>query len=451
MNIAKLNSSQKEIELALAALQYSESQILMNLRFLDVALSSLVPVCEVGKGGLYSDGNRFIYDPKVFLYHCGQNLEYGVRSLLHVLMHGVFRHAFFSSKAENKELFTVCADMAAEAVILELRLSQGALPDDAKKRMILDSLKKEAGGLSAQKLYMFFQKEGLSIPDFESYKNLFFVDSHDLWITSHEVMLTTDQWEKIARRVKTDLATYNKGRKETQELLRELGESLKERHNYEEILRKFAVSNEDIHVNDEEFDYIYYAYGLEHYGNMPLIEPLEYKESHKIKDFVIVIDTSASVRGDRVSDFVLKTCEILSERNSFFSKMNVHIIQCDNQVRSDYKVTCPEDLKTFLETQKLTGFGATDFRPAFDYVTDLMEQGEFEDLKGLIYFTDGYGSFPQKMPPFETMFVLTDDVTQGKNSVIEGSNIPSYNSSAVTDNLLAFPGWAMKVVLENDI
>ena len=35
--------------------------------------------------------------------------------------------------------------------------------------------------------------------------------------------------------------------------------------------------------NDEEFDYIYYTYGLNLYGNVPMVEPLEYKDIKKSK------------------------------------------------------------------------------------------------------------------------------------------------------------------------
>ena len=48
----------------------------------------------------------------------------------------------------------------------------------------------------------------------------------------------------------------------------------------------------------------------------------------------------------------------------------------------------------------------TDFRPAFEYVNQLILEGEFTNLKGLIYFTDGYGPFPVKMLPYETAFVF---------------------------------------------
>jgi predicted metal-dependent peptidase len=52
---------------------------------------------------------------------------------------------------------------------------------------------------------------------------------------------------------------------------------------------------------------------------MPLIEPLEYKEVRRIKDFVIAIDTSGSVSGEEVQTFLQKTYNILLQENSFFS------------------------------------------------------------------------------------------------------------------------------------
>ena len=39
------------------------------------------------------------------------------------------------------------------------------------------------------------------------------------------------------------------------------------------------------------------------YGKMPLIEPLESRESKKIRDFVIVLDTSESTAGELVKNF----------------------------------------------------------------------------------------------------------------------------------------------------
>ena len=45
----------------------------------------------------------------------------------------------------------------------------------------------------------------------------------------------------------------------------------------------------------------------------------------------------------------------------------------------------------------------------FAYVDQLRQQGLLKDLKGLIYFTDGYGTFPLNKPDYETAFVFLDD------------------------------------------
>ena len=56
------------------------------------------------------------------------------------------------------------------------------------------------------------------------------------------------------------------------------------RTNYADFLRMFSRMGEDMRLNDDEFDYVYYMYGLSRYGNMPLIEPLEYKESRRVRE-----------------------------------------------------------------------------------------------------------------------------------------------------------------------
>ena len=55
----------------------------------------------------------------------------------------------------------------------------------------------------------------------------------------------------------------------------------------------------------------------------------------------------------------------LSEAGSFFQRVNIHIIQCDDQVQSDRKITCKEELQEYMEKLDLAGEGGTDFRPAF--------------------------------------------------------------------------------------
>ena len=185
---------------------------------------------------------------------------------------------------------------------------------------------------------------------------------------------------------------------------------------------------EALKINDEEFDYVYYTYGLQLYERVPLIEPLEYKDVKAIREFVIVLDTSGSTSGDLVQKFVQKTYNILKTTESFFSKINLHIIQCDADVQEDVKITSQEEFDKYLKTMQIRGLGGTDFRPAFEYVDRLIQDKEFTNLKGLIYFTDGYGVFPKRKPEYDTAFVFVDD---------------AYNNPDV-------PPWAIKLVLQRD-
>ena len=238
-----------------------------------------------------------------------------------------------------------------------------------------------------------------------------------------------EQWQEISQRMKVDLETSSLSWGEGSESLRRgVAEVNRERYDYGDFLRKFSVLGEEMQINDEEFDYIFYTYGLQLYENVPLIEPTEYKEVRRIRDFVIAIDTSASVEGELVQQFVNKTYNILHQQENFFTKINLHILQCDTRIQEAVKITSPQDFERYLRNMELRGFGGTDFRPVFRYVEELLEAGEFQNLKGLIYFTDGYGDFPEHQPEYHSAFVFVDD---------------EYNNPDV-------PVWAIKLVLQRN-
>ena len=133
------------------------------------------------------------------------------------------------------------------------------------------------------------------------------------------------------------------------------------------------------------------------------------KEVIKVEEFAVVIDTSMSCSGELVRRFLEETYDVLSQNESFFRKINVHIIQCDEAVRSDVKISSEKDLQEYMDSLTLYGEGGTDFRPAFAYVDEMLRKGEFTDLRGLIYFTDGYGIYPQKVPGYQTAFVFMQE------------------------------------------
>ena len=74
---------------------------------------------------------------------------------------------------------------------------------------------------------------------------------------------------------------------------------------------------------------------------------------------------------------IRQTFDLLKNSESFFRKINVHIIQCDSDVKTDDKITDSEALDSYLKDMQIVGGGATDFRPVFSYVEELKENHEF--------------------------------------------------------------------------
>jgi predicted metal-dependent peptidase len=417
--------------LALKIWRLSLDRLLINLRFLDVALSGLKLKEKCGSDCVSCDisapdGSTIYYDSTVIIRLYKKNPNNIIRLHLHILLHCIFSHSYKYNKVD-KELWDIAVDMAVENTALSLGIAGFDTIRDDERRHILSEWKEKAGILTADRIYRKLKQDRPGISELLELSLLFKRDEHENWSEADVMEISEAQWKKISERIKAELKSFSEDKTDDKSLLQNLEEATKEKYDYGDFLRKFSVSGEDIRINDDEFDYVYYTYGLSLYGNLPLVEPLEYKDVNKIKEFVVAIDTSGSCRGEVVQAFLNKTYSILKSSENFFRKVNIHIIQCDSQVRRDTKITNDDEFEEFMREGKLEGFGSTDFRPVFEYVNKAIENGEFENLKGLIYFTDGYGVFPEKKPPYnyDTAFVFLED---------------DYEKPPV-------PAWAIKLIL----
>ena len=430
------DKTNKRNKLAADILRLSRNTLLVNLRFMDLALNQLQP--EAFEPLRFaSDDEGLFYDPLWVLKSYKDEQNAIVRAYLHTILHCVFKHLFVHTLIDQ-ELWDLACDIAVEYVIDGLKLPSLSVKKEAYQRQVFDALKKEVKQLTAEKIYHYYRDKNLPEKELRVLRGAFCADDHVLWYLtieqrnillgrqsdgngdsqnngSGEAQITVnaaleERWGEIARRMQMDMESFSKMQGDKAgNMMQNLREVNRERYNYTAFIKKFAVLGEAMKINDDEFDYIYYTYGLKLYDKMPLIEPLEYKDVKRIREFVIAIDTSGSVSGDLVQKFIQKTYNILQSTESFFSKINVHIIQCDAEIQEDAKITSQEDFDRYLNNMKLRGLGGTDFRPVFEYVDGLREKKEFQNLKGLIYFTDGFGTFPAKKPPYETAFVFIDD------------------------------------------
>jgi len=424
MNNEKINEYAEKIMIL------ARDSITVSFRFFDTALLKYKLVAVPGLGGYMADGETLKYDPAKLLKDYLDEPNIAFRLYLHVLFHSVFLHAYRFDKT-NEEYWNIATDIAVENVILKMDIGASVLMRDDEERSILDKLRKWVPELTAEKLYREFLVNGISKDAHANYIRLFSLDTHPARATYRdepETILREEDWKKISERVKAEIKSFSKGNGGDELISGNLEEATRTRYDYESILQRFAVEGEEIKVNPDEFDYVYYTYGLRTYGNLPLIEPLEYTEDKKVKEFVIAIDTSGSVRGELVKKFLIKTFEILTTSDSFFKNVNIHVVQCDSKIQQDILITDLDDISKFTDELTIRGFGGTDFRPVFSYVDTLISEKKFEHLKGLIYLTDGYGIYPVKKPDYDVIFAF---INEDKNRL----NVPS---------------WAIQVVLEED-
>lgn len=216
------------------------------------------------------------------------------------------------------------------------------------------------------------------------------------------------RWQRIAEAMQKSVSQIPRhgltpGSREDRQVRHAAG-----KYDFTRYLRRFSVLEEEMQLDLDSFDYIPYYYGFQMFGNMPMIEPLEYTESHKVDELVIAIDTSGSCSRDTVSRFLAEIQRILMDRENFFRKMNIHIIQCDAIVQEHVKITTLEDWEEYRRKLTIKGRGGTNFRPVFQLVEKLRASGELKNLKGLLYFTDGDGVYPKKRTAYETAFVFTE-------------------------------------------
>ena len=394
----------------------ARTELYMSLPFLDEAVSALAVADEGYDAASLATDMKHLYFSGAWL---AQQLEHARtavnRAYLHTVFHCLLRHP---AKAKNRDtpLWDLACDIAVESILdsLDYRCLREDKPS-VRRQNIYRRLRASMPVLTAEAVYRQFRRERLNSYDCATLARVFYVDDHTLWPASDDGEQDR-QWQQTAARTQTAMETMFNNQAAGGEAVREqLSVSAHPTIDYRAFLRRFAALREEVAIDADSFDYGYYAYGLRHYGNMPLIEPLETREVRKIEDFVIAIDTSMSTSGELVRSFLSYTYSLLKDSESFFRHINLRILQCDDQLRSDKRITNERDLRDYMEHFELIGQSATDFRPVFEHVDHLVSEGAFHHLRGIIYFTDGLGIYPKKRPRYDAAFVMLEGEAYPEN------------------------------------
>ena len=412
-------------QLAERALSLARDEIYSDLPFFGPALWKLSFQTNHQLVTTATDGERLYYHEDHILRIFKDNPVYLNRLYLHSVLHLLFAHPWLRGN-RDAWLWGIASDMAVEYTIDRLEKPCVKRVLGLTRTTWYERLEESGRGISAAIIYRELQNNSREKNE-QLYSELL-ADDHVFWpkenkLTEQQIILQKN-WQQTAKQTEEKRNRGNDDGDGTSSLSYQIRAS-KSRRNYREFLRQFTVLHEELTVDPDEFDIGYYMYGLSLYKNMPLIEPVESKEVNRIRDFCVVVDTSYSTSGELIKSFLTETLELIRDRDSFFRKNRLHLIQADDAVREDILITAEGDIERLFAGFEVKGGGNTDFRPAFAYVDELVAEGAFEQLCGLLYFTDGLGIYPEKEPAYKTAFVFVDEY--------EGKDVPP---------------WAIKIVLD---
>ena len=335
-------------DLGIRILQNCRNELYSYFPYLDGAFAGLPYRPREKDRTIGTDGEYLYFSPDFLIWKYRENPRSIRRGYLHMLLHCLYLHPFYGEtfppgEWKDRERWNLAWDMWVEEII-----EREQIPDLSPGR---DPIREQCFGimrgqsLSAEKIYHMLEAGRFPYTAKELHRAFSF-DDHRCWEKKKQEKKgagTRKKWEEIRsltgqkKQQKKKRAGTHKGSDEEEMEVRYRG-----KYDYRKFLKRFAVPREEVELDTESFDYIFYNLGMERYGNTPLIEPLEYKEVNRLEELVIAIDTSSSCSAERVQGFLGETYGILEEKENFFRKMKVYLIQCDSYIQ-DVKVIHSEE------------------------------------------------------------------------------------------------------------
>ncbi len=405
------------VTIAEEIVSHCRTDLCMDLRFMSQAVLSIKTEVLEGDGPYRYDSDHLYFYADHVLRDFKRDPNIITRVIAHMVMHLILGH-FDRNVDEMRDL---AEDMIVEYSLDMLDTPHITTPQRDDRIFIFERLQKKAGAPTVDLIAS--ELANVSKWQLDTYPALFRVDSHE-----SRDGLGHPEWQEAAAQMIVEIEGFSKnltGRSDA--LMRVLRIRTRKKTDYRAFLRKFMTTREKVKVDPNEFDPAYYAFGLSLYGNVPLIDDLEQSNAPMIEDFVIAVDTSGSTMKGPVVKFIRDVYDIM-EQCDISRKTNLHIIQCDYDIRSDTVIKSRADMRQFLDNVEILGGKGTDFRPVFYYVDSLIEEGQIINLRGLIYFTDGMGEYPVTKPDYPVAFLYCDDRYLDRTT----------------------PVWAMKVMIGTD-
>ena len=287
--------------------------------------------------------------------------------LAHEVMHCAFEH-MGRIEGRNADLWNRACDHAVNLILKDSGFAQvGEWLCDPKFQ-----------GMSAEQIYALLLEDASPNNPAPAMCSLMPGDGDEAQVQENAI-----EWQ-IA--VTQSAAAARMAGKLPSHLERFVGELLKPKVNWREVLRNFVTSR----ARDE------YSWARPNrmYLSLGYYAPGLYNE--QMDALAVAIDTSGSISQPILDAFA---GEISGIRDSTAPK-TTKVIYCDSEVNH------VDDFERYDELHvKPHGGGGTDFRPPFV----MLDKGGVTPAC-FIYLTDGYGPFPEVPPPYPVLWCMTTNV-----------------------------------------
>ena len=392
-------------------LLHARRQITKNSPFLLESIYALRNEATDSGASICTDGRKLYYDPLQVIEDFKKDRNSIPRQLLHVTAHCLLGHTQQRGAFPVSEQFDAAADLKAAQFVA---MACGPyLAFHPLQRAIFVDLLPALPILyqhirDVQSIFYFTVAQGAQF------------DSHELWNSPAEntaggsssveksaadtASEDGPDWEQLL----SDLASGQCGTLpgNLPGVLQEHLQIEERGQSYSSFLRRFAAPEERLLSDPDSFDPRWYHLGLSYYGNIPLLEEAEISEPPVPDKLVIALDTSGSCSGDLCRDFLRETLGILRDISAGAPRFHITLMQCDSAIHREVHLESEQQVEELFDNFTAKGFGGTDFRPVFDRIEELRNDGTLARVRGLLYLTDGYGTFPDTPADYPTVFLI---------------------------------------------
>lgn len=406
------------------------------------ALSLLKPIPVEEDISVCTDGEKLFFHAKNILQMCKKKqLGKLEEEIFHILMHGMLGH-FEEREAEETELSWAVMDIQVKKCKRALYPECNRWGEDAWKAQGAEKITADCVG---KELY-YRGKENKKIKRLVSrLGKMAKSDDHRIWSFSNKQKRREDgengengeeQQKGVLADTKHRLEMQQKWAEARKMFMRNTGGNSKESqilqmtilqenggrkrgsgsgnfqneveasqnvgNSYSQIMREILQICETVKEEDE-LDKALYQYGLEMYGDVPLVEPEEMSEKKQMHTFVLAVDTSGSCT-EREVQFLREIINIFDELKNVAEVEHICYLECDEEIQCEKNYYELDSFVNWGSCHVFSGGGGTSFLPVFEKADELKAKGE--KIDALFYLTDAQGEFPEESPDYPVYLLL---------------------------------------------